>query len=122
MSVSYFVRYEGTSRDVAAFLRHYREKHVPILARWPGLQRVVLHTPVQSTDPFAVNRGGAALLAQLEFPSVEALNAALAGAERAEARKDFQQFPKFEGTVVHQAMRAEEIWRSPWLDGNEEQA
>lgn len=122
MSISYFVRYEGTSSDAAAFMRHYREKHVPILARWPGLQRVVLHTPVEWNDPFPVNRGRAALLAQLEFQSVEALNAALAGPERAEARKDFQQFPPFDGTVVHQVMTAEEAWRSPWLDANEEQA
>ena len=122
MSVSYFVRYEGTPRDVAAFLRHYRENHVPILARWPGLQRVLLHTPVEWNDPFPVNRGRAALVAQLEFQSVDALNAALAGPGRAEARKDFEQFPKFDGTVVHQVMSAEEIWRSPWLDGNEEQA
>lgn len=122
MSISYFVRYEGTSSDAAAFMRHYREKHVPILARWPGLQRVVLHTPVEWNDPFPVNRGRAALLAQLEFQSVEALNAALAGPERAEARKDFQQFPPFDGTVVHQVMMAEEAWRSPWLDANEEQA
>jgi hypothetical protein len=28
----------------------------------------------------------------------------------------------FEGSVTHQAMKAEEVWRSPWLDGNEEQA
>jgi hypothetical protein len=27
-----------------------------------------------------------------------------------------------EGCVTHQAMKAEEVWRSPWLDGNEEQA
>jgi hypothetical protein len=39
MSVSYFVRYEVEAP--ADFLRHYREKHVPILARWPGLRRVV---------------------------------------------------------------------------------
>lgn len=120
MSVSYFVRYE--IEDSEEFLRYYRERHVPILARWPGLQRIVLHTPVEWSDPFPVNRGRAALLAQLEFQSVEALNTALAGPERAAARKDFQQFPPLEGTVIHQAMSAEEVWRSPWLDGNEEQA
>jgi hypothetical protein len=27
-----------------------------------------------------------------------------------------------EGTVIHQAMASEDVWRSPWLDGNEEQA
>ena len=28
----------------------------------------------------------------------------------------------FEEAVTREAMRAEEVWRSPWLDGNEEQA
>lgn len=122
MSVSYFVRYDITSADLQGFIDSYRENHVPILARWPGLQRVVLHTPIEWSDPFPVNRGRSALLAQLEFQSVEAMNAALAGPERAEARKDFQQFPPFDGTVVHQVMAAEEAWRSPWMDANEEQA
>jgi uncharacterized protein (TIGR02118 family) len=120
VSVSYFVRYEVESSE--EFLRYYREQHVPILARWPGLQRVVLHTPVEWSDPSPVDRGRIALLAQLEFQSVEAMNAALAAPERAAARRDFQAFPPFEGHVVHQAMNAEEVWRSPWLDGNEEQA
>lgn len=120
MSVSCFVRYEIESPE--EFLRYYRENHVPILARWPGLQRVVLHTPVEWSDPFPVNRGRVALLAQLEFQSLETMNAALAGPERAAARADFEAFPPFEGSVVHQAMKAEEVWRSPWLDGNEEQA
>jgi len=110
MSVSYFVRYEGTPRDAAAFMRHYRENHVAVLARWPGLQRVVLHTPVEWNDPSPVNRGKAALLAQLEFQSLEAMNAALASPERAAARQDFQQFPPFDGVVTHQAMRSEEVW------------
>jgi hypothetical protein len=35
MSVSYFVRYEGTAENPAEFLRCYREHHAPILARFP---------------------------------------------------------------------------------------
>lgn len=101
MSVCYFVRYEIENSE--EFLRHYREVHVPIVARWPGLQRMVIHTPV-------------------EFESEEAMNRAFASRERAEAREDFKRFMTFEGTVTHQAMKAEEVWRSPWLDGHEEQA
>ncbi|HSA90735.1 MAG TPA: EthD family reductase [Burkholderiales bacterium] len=108
MSVSYFVRYDIESSE--EFLRHYREKHVPILARWPGLQRVVLHTPAGWNDPAPVNRGRVALLAQLEFESEDALNRALASRERAEAREDFKRFMTFEGTVTHQAMNSEEVW------------
>ena len=61
MTVSYFVRYE--IEDSEAFVRHYKERHVPILARWPGIRRVVLHRPVPWTDPCPVNRGATVLVA-----------------------------------------------------------
>jgi uncharacterized protein (TIGR02118 family) len=111
MSVSYFVRYDIRAHNLDDFLSYYKTQHVPILARWPGLQKVVLHTPLDWRDPSAVNRGDAVLLAQLEFTSAEALNEALASIERTEARRDFERFPPFAGTVTHQAMKREEAWR-----------
>ena len=60
MTVSYFVRYEISTADLANFIEYYRAKHVPILARWPGALRVVLHTPADWNDPFAVSRGSCA--------------------------------------------------------------
>ena len=69
MSVSYFVRYEGQADDLAAFLAHYREHHAPILAAMPGIQRIVLHTPVAWSDPFPVKPDRFVLLAQMEFGS-----------------------------------------------------
>jgi uncharacterized protein (TIGR02118 family) len=122
MSVSYFVRYDIAAPDLSAFLERYRNVHVPLVATWPGLQRMIIHTPVDWKDPVPVNRGKAVLMAQLEFESEEAMNTAFASRERAAAREDFKRFMTFEGTVTHQAMRSEELWRSPWLDGNEEQA
>ena len=110
MSVSYFVRYDIEAGDLDAFLRRYREVHVPLVARWPGLRRMVMHTPVEWRDPFPVNRGRAVLMAQLEFDSEAAMNAAFASPERAAAREDFQRFMTFEGRVTHQAMRSEEVW------------
>ncbi|HEX2567195.1 MAG TPA: EthD family reductase [Burkholderiales bacterium] len=112
MSVSYFVRYDIRAQDLARFLSYYEEHHVPVLAGWPGLRRVVLHKPIGWQDPSPVNRGASVLLAQLEFESIDALNHALASPERAEARRDFQRFPPFEGTVTHQAMQTVEAWRS----------
>ncbi len=120
MTVSYFVRYEGEASE--EFLRHYREAHVPILARWPGMRRIVLHTDMEFQDPLPVNRGRSVLLAQLEFETQADLDAALASAQRAEARRDFEKFPPYAGKVFHQAMAQEEVFRSPWLDGNEEEA
>jgi uncharacterized protein (TIGR02118 family) len=113
MSVSYFVRYDISTADRDAFVERYRQRHVPILARWPGIRRVVLHTPADWNDPFAVTRGTAALLVQLEFESAEALKTALFSKERAEARLDFQGFPAFSGTVTHQALQSDEVWRKP---------
>ena len=104
MSVSYFVRYDISAPDLPAFVERYRNVHVPVVATWPGLQRMVIHTP------FAASRGKAVLMAQLEFDSEAAMN---------DAAKHFKTFEK---AVTQEAMRAEEVWRSPWLDGNEEQA
>ena len=122
MSVSYFVRYDIQISDLDAFMRRYREVHVPLVSRWPGLRRMVLHTPLAWRDPFPVNAGSAVLLAQFEFEGEAAMNAAFASRERAEAREDFKRFPRYEGTVVHQAMSQQEVYRAPWLDGNEEGA
>ena len=91
MSVSYFVRYDIEVADLDAFVRRYREVHVPLLATRPGLRLLVLHTPI-------------------------------AGRERAAAREDFRKFAGFEGNVFHQAMAQDEVYRAPWLDGNEEGA
>jgi len=111
MTVSYFVRYEGEASE--EFLRHYRETHVPILARWPGMRRILLHTDLQVQDPFQVNRGKAFVVAQLEFESQADLDRALESPERAEARRDFEKSPPYAGEVFHQAMNSEEVWRKP---------
>ena len=111
MSVSYFVRYDITTKDTAAFVRHYRDVHLPLVACWPGLRRIVLHTPVEWNDPFAITRGNSVLLVQLEFDSAAALSRALFSPERAKARLDFQNFPAFAGSVTHQALASEEAWK-----------
>jgi uncharacterized protein (TIGR02118 family) len=110
VSVSYFVRYDIAVDDLEAFLRRYREIHVPMVARWPGLRRMTMHTPVAWQDPVPVNRGKAVLMAQLEFDSEAAMNKAFASPERVAAREDFKRFMTFEGTVTHQAMKSEEVW------------
>jgi len=110
MSVSYFVRYDIAAPDLEEFLERYRKVHVPLVASWPGLRRMVIHTPVDWKDPFPVNRGRAVLMAQLEFDSEEAMNKAFASPERVKAREDFKRFMTFEGTVTHQAMSSEEVF------------
>ena len=110
MSISYFVRYDIAVPDMKAFIERYRKVHVPLVAKWPGLQRMVLHTPQEWSDPSPVNKGRAVLMAQLVFENEEAMKRAFASRERAEAREDFKRFMTFEGTVMHQAMRSEQVW------------
>ena len=111
MTVSYFVRYDIELADLEAFIRRYREVHVPLVSSWPGLRRMVVHTPVEWRDPFPVNRGKAVLMAELQFDDEAAMNRAFASPERAAAREDFKRFMTFEGKVTHQAMVSEEVWR-----------
>ena len=105
--VSYFVSYRGDSPDPEAFLRHYAERHARVVAEFPGIRSLVLHTAADCIDPFPVNPGGRLLLAQMSFDSTAALNAALASEARVRAREDFRSFPPFQGEITHQAMN----WR-----------
>jgi uncharacterized protein (TIGR02118 family) len=109
MTVSYYVRYHGEAEDTDAFLAYYRDVHVPQLLRFPGIRSVILHHAAASADPFPVNPGGDLLLAEMVFDSARDLDDALASEARAEARADFASFPRFDGTVTHQAMSAEEF-------------
>jgi len=109
-SVSYFVRYEGRAESPEAFLARYREHHVPILARFPGIRRIILHTPAEWKDPFPVKPDCFTLIAQMVFDSAADLGRALHSEARALARQDFASFPPFEGTVYHQAAVSEEVF------------
>ncbi len=108
--VSYFVSYRGSTPDPAAFLRRYAEGHARVLAEFPGIRSLVLHTPVGCSDPFPVTPAGRLLLAQMSFDSLAALEVALASEARQRARADFRRFPPFEGTVTHQAMAARKVF------------
>jgi uncharacterized protein (TIGR02118 family) len=103
MTVSYFVRYQGLGEKLPDFTAHYREKHARILAEFPGLRGLVLHTPANWADPFPVEPDPTEFLAEMQFESTEALAAALRSEARERARADFANLPKAE-RVTHQAM------------------
>jgi uncharacterized protein (TIGR02118 family) len=110
LSVSYFVRYEGEAESPEAFLSHYRDHHVPILAHSPGIKEIVLHVPTAWEDPFPVTPDRFALLAQMIFDTKDDLDRALQSEERVTAREDFGSFPLFHGRVYHQATHSEEAF------------
>jgi uncharacterized protein (TIGR02118 family) len=109
MTVSYFVRYEGEAANRSDFLRYYRDRHASILARFPGIRSIILHSPVEWHDAFPINPDRFTLLAQMIFDSQEDLARALQSEARAEARADFAHFPQFSGVVYHQAVISEEV-------------
>ena len=110
VSASYFVRYEGQAENPEAFLSHYRDHHVPLLTRFPGIRRIILHTPTPWQDAYPVKPDRFSLLVQMIFDSREDLEKATASPARAEARRDFAQFPPFQGTIYHQAAISEEVF------------
>ena len=110
MSVSYFVRYEGQAESPQQFLAHYRGHHVPLLARFPKIRRIVLHTPTAWQDAYPVKPDTFAILVQMEFDSLEDLENAVGSEARALARRDFGQMPPFQGVVYHQAAISDEVF------------
>lgn len=109
MAVSYLVFYRGCAKNQKVFLQHYREIHVPILKRFPGIREVTLHTPSAWEDAHSVNPAGFALVVEMRFDSMESLQAALESEARSEARVDLGEFPPFAGDIWHQAMKSEEF-------------
>jgi uncharacterized protein (TIGR02118 family) len=108
--LSYFVRYRGQAADTEGFTAYYEMVHAKILHRFPDIQSLHLHRPAPWTDPFPVNRGDTAFLAQMVFRSAQDLDAALRSDARREARDDFAQFPPFAGIVTHEAMAGKVIF------------
>jgi uncharacterized protein (TIGR02118 family) len=102
--VSYFVRYRGSSSDPNAFHAYYETRHSPLLRQFPNLRSLTLHRAAPWSDPFPVERGGTLLLAQMQFDSIDDLDAALRSEARRQAREDFRRFPPFSGEVTHEAM------------------
>ena len=85
MSVKMTVVY-GKPDDPDGFDKHYHEVHVPIVNRFPGVERIelakVLGGPMGSPSPYH-------LIAELYFADEAALNEALASDAGRESGKDF---------------------------------
>lgn len=105
-AVTYFVRYQGLPRPPDAFVSDYSGRHVDILRRWPGIRRIVLHTPVAWSDPHPVRPDPTDFLTEMTFASSEALQEALNSEARRRARDDRANLKHGAALVTHQAMRS----------------
>jgi len=75
MTVRFLALYE-TPTDPEAFHRHYREVHIPLGRRLPGLRRYAV-----GRDVAAVRGAPYYLVAELEWDTMEELRAAFASPE-----------------------------------------
>lgn len=86
MAVKLTVVY-GTPDDAEAFDRHYHDVHMPIVGRYPGLDRVevarVVGGPGGTPSPYH-------LIAEMYFADHDALNAALSSDAGRESGRDFR--------------------------------
>lgn len=75
--------------DPSSFDRHYRDTHLPLVRKWPGLRRVelgrVTGMPGGGEPPFY-------LIVEMYFDDQEALRAALRSPEARAAGESLQQF------------------------------
>jgi len=108
--VSYFVRYRGSPADPERFHTYYETRHADILRQFPAIRSLILHRPVDWSDPFPVRPGNTCLLAQMVFATPGDLETALRSPARSVARDDFHTFSPFDGEVTHEAMRGKVIF------------
>lgn len=74
--------------DVAAFEKHYREVHLPLVERIPGLQQVVINRGVEGP----VGEPPYYQTVEMHFANEAAFETAWASPENAAAGKDVQTF------------------------------
>lgn len=101
MAVSYFVCYRGKADDPEAFVSYYRDAHLPLVRKFPGVKSVELHVAADDDAPFL-------LVLQLVFLSRQELDAALASPERQRAKADMRNFPPFHGEILRQISQIED--------------
>lgn len=99
--VRFLVVYEEPE-DAEAFDRHYRQVHVPLAKRLPGLRRYTVNrggAPVRGEAPFH-------LVAELDWDDMAALEAAFASPEGRAAAADVEQL---RATVRSMIFEVEEL-------------
>lgn len=96
MTAAYLVIYEGEPADDEAFLNYYLDVHVPIIWTWPRIRGVEVQRGRDGGDVF--------MIARFTFDSLKDVRMALASPGRQRAREDREHFPRFDGTIRHQAV------------------
>ena len=95
------VIYQGRPKDAAAFDSYYWSKHLPTVARWPRIRRIVLATGEPNEEIYQI--------CDLYFDSMDDLQSALSSPERKISLDDTRNFPSFEGQVKRQVFEVKDF-------------
>ncbi|MGE5338450.1 MAG: EthD family reductase [Gemmatimonadota bacterium] len=101
---SLLVHYPGPAQDLNAWLRHYLDRHTPLLAKFPGIRDVEVCTRVDWCDALPWRRVDHMQRNRVAFDSGDALAAALASPVLDELRADSRSLPPFAGGSRHHPM------------------
>lgn len=82
--------------DVDEFLRHYRETHLPLVKRTPGL----IGTALTRVDRTMLGEPGNFLLAELHFADAESFKIAMKSEENRQVGADLARFAEGIATVM----------------------
>lgn len=110
MAWAYLVIYEGQPDDPDAFLRYYRERHVPIVRTFPKLRGMELMVGNDIGETGESDPGRVFMIARMVFDSLDDLKAAVTSPQRAEARADMAFFPTFHGRVHRRAVEIQDVF------------
>lgn len=86
----------NTPSDAAAFDSYYRSTHTPIAKKLPGL----ISYTISAQTPRAIAGEAPHLVAELEFASMDAIEAALASPEGQATAADLGNFAQTGATIV----------------------
>lgn len=106
---SYLVGYPGPAADRNLWQHHYIASHVPIMARFPGIRRIEVHTRLDWIGFLPWPRVDLMLRNRVVFDDPPGLAASLVSDVRHEMRSDYARFPPFEGGSTHYPMVSREI-------------
>jgi uncharacterized protein (TIGR02118 family) len=101
VSFAYLVIYEVEPENPDQFLEYYIKHHLPIVWTFPQIRRVEVERGVDGGDFF--------MIARFTFDTLEDLKSAIVSDARARARADMRNFPKYHGSVRHQAVEIIEV-------------
>jgi len=105
--VKFCVFYYGKPEDPAAFDDYYWNHHLPLVVRWPRIQRIVISKGQPGDDLYQI--------AELYFDNRAEMEAALRSPERALAFEDGKKLPRFVGEIKRRAFEETEyVQQADW--------